>query len=840
VSGLLASDGICAPSASLEGDESSAGSLSIDEQPELRALQRYVAGADQFDAALRAFQHLRQPGGGNADALRQVVRYALGADLQGDLGNVLPYFSRGHDRNVLYGMTPTAEQGLASLQQAFGCAFEKASAQLNRRLFANNPLLLTERAVAQSTRQITDAAMNAEDAAQVSGSYRRLVTAITAQQDLLAAGKGGWMRQAAFTPGAAYDRAMARAAQNRLLGPEAAAAARERDRADFEGFKSERALRLDGPDSGLLWQDKEARYVLSPSRLALRDAFAGLLAQPFMAPPRDLQPPVLDGGAVIVWNRVQLDQALALGEVRKRFLADGMKSVPPTLSPVVERTLDVQFGRLVFDQTMAAATPAQTDAGEDSAAFTAARNRLLRIRTLLAELGATRQSDTLDALVSRDAMEHLRQVDRRLQRSELYATRFDAEAAAPAVRTSVLAMFGVADAAGLGPYLDHQSARALTLGAEAGVYLAALDPISAASPLAQRWRAINQDLERYRLRNPNSSLLRLEQFVQAVADPASGGCRARPAGPPPAGGDDYFGAVYARLYSALQGRCNQRYVSDLRQQWEDFSATFNVLVAGRAPFNPGAVGAVAQYASVGAIAAQGSAGLASADYGQLGQTLKRYDGVAGTYRDADGEARGATPSGSVMRFIDNFAQVRALFAPLYPSEDAGVAGYDLNVEFRANRSDELAANQLIDWTLNIGGQSLALGDASRTLHWNYGTPVTLTLRFAKDSPLIAMADPRQPALTTDGRILTWQFSDPWALISMMQRHQAADAGPRGAGPLLRFDFPLGMANAAGMARVPDLEEGRVFLRIALMPAGRKTPLQWPNSFPARAPEWSAQ
>jgi type VI secretion system protein ImpL len=43
-----------------------------------------------------------------------------------------------------------------------------------------------------------------------------------------------------------------------------------------------------------------------------------------------------------------------------------------------------------------------------------------------------------------------------------------------------------------------------------------------------------------------------------------------------------------------------------------------------------------------------------------------------------------------------------------------------------------------------------------------------------------------------------------------------------------------------MARVPDLEEGRVFLRIALMPAGRKTPLQWPNSFPARAPEWSAQ
>ncbi len=840
VGGTLLLDGLCATPAGLDGDEGKAGSLGIDEQPELRAMQRYVAGADQFDAALRAFQHLRQPGGGNADALRLVVRYALGADLQGDLGNVLPYFGRSHDRNVAYRTAPTAEQGGAGLQQAFGCAFEKASAQLNQRLFSNNPLLVAERAVAQAKRQITGATMNAEDAAQVGDSYRGLVAAITAQQDLLAGGKGGWMRQATFTPGAAYDRVMSRAAQNRLLGPEVAAQARERDRADFEVFKSERALRFDGPDTGLLWQEKEARYVLSPARLALRDAFASLLAQPFMAPPRDVPPPVLDAGAVFVWNRVQLDQALTLGEVRKRFLVDGLKSVPPTLLPVVERALDVQFGRLVFDQTMASATAVSADAAEDSAAFTAARNRLLRIRALLGELGASRQADTLDALVSRDAMEHLRQVDRRLQRSELYATRIDAEIAVPAARTSVLAMFGVADAAGLGPYLDHQSGRALTLGADAGVYLAALDPISAASPLAQRWRAINQDLERYRLRNPNSSLLRLEQFVQAVADPATGGCKARPAGTAPLGGDDYFGAVYARLYSALQGRCNQRYVSDLRQQWEDFAATFNVLVAGRAPFSGGGAGVVARYASVGAVGGQVPSGLATADYGQLGQALKRYDGVAGTYRDAGAEGRDATPSGSVMRFIDNFAQVRTLLAPLYPSDEGGAAGYDLSVEFRANRAGELAANQLIDWTLAVGGQTLSLGDAPKPLHWNYGTPVTLTLRFAKDSPLIAMADPRQPAFTTDGRTLTWQFSDPWALISLMQRQQAPDSGPRGAGQLLRFDFPMGIANVARMAQVPDLEEGRVFLRVALMPAGKKTPLQWPNNFPARAPEWSAQ
>lgn len=839
VTGLLAADAACAAPPADEPGDAKAGGLAVEDQPELRALQRYVAAADQYDAALRALDSLREPGAGNADALRRVVRYTLGADLQGDLSTVLPYFHRTPDGKG-YRVAASAEPGVGPVQQAFRCAFDQATERLNQRLFADNPLLMAERSVVQSVSVLTGAGLNAGDAGQVIDSYRRLVAAINTQQELLAAGKAGWLRQAAFTPGAAYDRVMARAAQNRLLGPEAVAQARERDRVGFDAFKRERALRFDAPDSGLAWQEKDARYALAPSRQALRDALAGLLAQPFMAPPRDLAVPALEPGAVLTWNRVQLDQALTLGDVRKRFLADGLKNVPSPLLPVVEQALDVQFGKLVFDQTLAAATLAQADTAQDSAAFTAARQRLVRIRALLAELGAGAQAESLDGLVSRDAMEHLRQVDRQLLRSELYATRQDVDAGGSGAKPSVLALFGVADAAGLGPYLDHQSARALTLGGEAAVYLAALDPISAASPLAQRWRAINQDLERYRLRNPNSSLLRLEQFVQAVADPATGGCKARLAGSAPAGGDDYFGSVYARLHGALQGRCSQRYVSDLRQQWEDFATTFNVLVAGRAPFSGSSGSAGARYASAGPIAGAGVAGLTSVDYGQLGQALKRYQGVAGTYRDAGSEAREATPSSIVVRFIDTFEPVRALLAPLYPADDGAPAGYDLNVEFRANRAGELAANQLIDWTLEVGGQRMSLGDAPRPLHWNYGMPVTLTLRFAKDSPLVAVADPRQAAFTTDGRTLTWQFNDPWALISLMQRHQAADGGPRGAGQLLRFDFPLGVANAAKLSQVPELETGRAYLRVALMAAGKKNPLPWPGSFPARAPQWSEQ
>jgi len=119
--------------------------------------------------------------------------------------------------------------------------------------------------------------------------------------------------------------------------------------------------------------------------------------------------------------------------------------------------------------------------------------------------------------------------------------------------------------------------------------------------------------------------------------------------------------------------------------------------------------------------------------------------------------------------------------------------------------------------------------------------VTLVLRFAKDSPLAAASDPQQRALSTDGHTLTWQFADPWALLSFIGRQRVPDASLRGdsASQLLGFDFPLATASPADLALLPKQARGSAFLRLTLMPAGKKTPLPWPGSFPARAPDWTA-
>jgi type VI secretion system protein ImpL len=827
----------CAAPALPRADGTRTDTLSIDDLPEMRAMQQYVNGADQFDAALQALQSLQRPSPDNPDALRLVVRYALGAELQGNVASTLRYFYRDANAGSAYQADLGGGLAVPQLRDALRCTLDKGAQRLDQRLFAANPLLVSEQSVADHLRALSGADAGASGFAQVSAGWRAVVAGIDAQQDLLASGRSGWIRQTQFAPGASYDRMLARVAQNRLLGEDLAASVRARDDSAFQVFRTELAQRFGGADSGIVWVDKERRYAVSPTRLALRDGINALLNQPFMVAPRDLPLPSLPTGSLIVWDTAQLDQALALGDVRKRYFSDGLTKLPALIQPSVEETLDAQFGRLVIDQTAAAATPtpADADAGSD-AAFDAARTRLVRIKGLLTDMGALTQASDLDAVVSRDALEHLRLVDVDLTHAELYATRqnagFDGMSAA---RPTVLAAFGVPDVASLGPYLAQQSARALALGSEAAVYLAALDPVDAASPLAVRWRAIERDLDRYKLKNPNSSLLMLEQFVMAAADAGSAGCGAKfPPRPPVSGADDYFAALHARLYGTLLARCRQGYSDELRVQWDSFSDAFNQSVAAHAPF----IGAVAAGAGAGS-AAVGDA--TTADFGELGQVLKRYERVSVTFRDAGaGSANGDAIA--VRRFIDNFDKVKTLLAPLYPTDDGGASGYDVSIEFRANRAGEIAANQVIDWTLTVGAQSISMGDTpSHPLHWDYGMPVTLTLRFAKDSPLTALADPRQRAFSTDGRVLTWQFADPWALITFIGAQRVPDTGPRAdsAAQLLKLDFPLGTASPADVGLVPAQARGRAFVRVTLTPAGKKTPLPWPGSFPARAPDWTA-
>ncbi|WP_454907204.1 type VI secretion system protein [Variovorax gossypii] len=816
------------PSFKTIGDAPRKNGLLVEDQPEFGALQRYLGSAEQLDAALQAVERLRQPSTGNAEDLRVAVRYALGAELPADLSRNLRYFRQAAEGNAL-------SIPLVPVQAALRCALDKGTAQLDARLFANNELLVSEQTLA---RLMPSLAGNGTFA-RTTASYREVIGAIKDQEDLVASGKGGWMRQPVLVLGASYDRTIARIEQNRLLGQESADAVRGHAQDAFQKFRAEFNLRFGGAQPGLVWQDKDGRFVLAPERIALRDALTALLAQPFMAAARDRELPGAGLRATAAWDLPRLDQALAVGDIRKRYMAEGMTAFPPTVRPAVESALNAHFAQLVVDQVAEAATGANDGMRPTSTAlmatdtqavaYEASRQRLAKIQALLYELGAGPRAEDLRALVSRDALQRLEAVDEAFNQSELYAMRGRDFQGWRGERGPMLVAFGVSDTGSLAAYLGQQFNRTETLGKLADGYIAALDGAGAGSVLAQRWQAINRDLERYRLKNPNSSLLLLEQFLGTTgAEIDRETCAAKLAGKAPAARiGDYFADRHQQIYSALLARCYELQYGDQQELWTQFSTRFNRSLAGRHPFG----------------AATTARAFDLADPADVNDLSRAFDPLARALKESrvDGAVRTtAMPGAAARRFAEQFSRARDFLLPLFPTDEGGAPGYDLSVDFRVNTMAEIEGNKIIDWSFEVGDQVLKQRDPPRTLRWEYGMPVALVLRIAKDSPVVARADPQQPALLTDGQSVSFRFADPWALLTLAQRQREGDSlqRPDGRSQLLKFEFPLVAQSAGDTAQTPAGGRARVFLRVAASPAGKKNALIWPAAFPARAPEWN--
>jgi type VI secretion system protein ImpL len=443
-------------------------------------------------------------------------------------------------------------------------------------------------------------------------------------------------------------------------------------------------------------------------------------------------------------------------------------------------------------------------------------------------MGAGPRAEDLRAMMSRDALQRLEGVDEAFNQSELYAMRGRDFQGWRGERGPMLVAFGVPDTGSLAAYLGQQFNRTETLGKLADSYIAALDGAGAGSVLAQRWQAINRDLERYRLKNPNSSLLLLEQFLGTTgAEIDRETCAAKLAGKAPAARiGDYFADRHQQIYSALLARCYELQFGDQQELWTQFSTRFNRSLAGRHPFG----------------AATGRA-FDLADPADVNDLARAFDPLSRALKDnrTEGTVRtSAMPGTAARRFAEQFGRARDFMLPLFPTEEGAAPGYDLSVDFRVNTGAEIEGNKIIDWSFEVGDQVLKQRDAPRTLRWEYGMPVALVLRIAKDSPLVARADPQQHALLTDGQTVSFRFADPWALFTLAQRQREADTvqRPDGRSQLLKFEFPLVAQSAGDTAQSPAGGRARVFLRVAASPAGKKTALIWPAAFPMRAPEWN--
>jgi type VI secretion system protein ImpL len=141
--------------------------------------------------------------------------------------------------------------------------------------------------------------------------------------------------------------------------------------------------------------------------------------------------------------------------------------------------------------------------------------------------------------------------------------------------------------------------------------------------------------------------------------------------------------------------------------------------------------------------------------------------------------------------------------------------------FRADRtpSPEINGNRIIEWTLQVGSDSFQNGVPERLGHWNFGDPVKLTLRWAKDSPDI-------PKSYTPGSIV-FEYRDSWSLLNMMLSHRAALRDPYPQTLVFTVPETAKDGSANGL-------QAKVFVRLKVRVPGRVENLSAPF-FPWSAP-----
>ncbi|MBV8467843.1 MAG: hypothetical protein JO218_18025, partial [Burkholderiales bacterium] len=720
------------------------------------------------------------------------------------------------------------------------CSYVKTADRLYQHLFDHNDLILVNNDIGTLHRRLFNHSSDQPtlDATQTLLGYRTLLDKLDQMDSLTTTTRAQWLQEKTVKLGAGYDNLMLRVSKLPALGPDMLDKSNNMASAGFDRLTAQLASQInDSPIASVAWSDKDKRYQLKPEYVALRAGLTNLLAQNFVSPGngKDLGSVEVNRNG-INWDIKQLDQVLALQDVRRKYLGEAMGKLPPDTRESIQSFVDRRFvdhvsGMLVDAQSTPFNTSEDRDDLQNEADptllnFESARPRLVNILGFLDELGARQERRELIDVLSSDAGSRLRSVDDAMRRAEPFTVRDGDFSWWQGDRNPILVGFGVNDPVGLTQYLAQQISHIESLSQQAAPLVALLQGTGQRGDqttlLVQRWTQIAHELERYKAKNPNSSIAQLEQFIlSSGTELTRNNCVEKLSGHPVSNkSGDLFADRRNQLFLKLQARCHELKSNEGHDAWNTLADSFNHTVSGHYPF-----------------AAGSEAETQAAELDDIASFMRIYDRYAEAVNGSS-VSDGGSPS-NVRRFMDMMGHVRPFFAPLFPTDEAAIVGYDVSAAFRVDQSSELEGNKIADWSLAIGDQIVQQRDAAKPLVWTPGLPVTLTLRLAKDAPLVPVADSKQPAMRVEGKSVSFQSTDPWALLSFVQHYRDAEANGRGDGrsQVLRFEFPIQTVGNDGRALPGQTASlARVYVKLSVQAPGKHANLTWP-SFPYKAPNW---
>jgi type VI secretion system protein ImpL len=452
--------------------------------------------------------------------------------------------------------------------------------------------------------------------------------------------------------------------------------------------------------------------------------------------------------------------------------------------------------------------------------FEASRRPVDELRAALGRIRLEQPQRDLEAAVSSEANRLLKAVDRLLTEERVYEPRMNGFSWWKGVEPASPAAWDAKDTTGVQIYLDDTRTRIADLAQiKAQPLLTWLNQTTdlphEVRVLTDKWRKILDDIRDYEAKKPGNPVLALEDYIlNQMPKVDTGSCQAAGVDRVQDGGD-LFASNLLDLSRGLQRRCYALAADHALKLYQEAARYFNQRLAGRYPFTSKSPGPR----------------VPEADPEDVRAFFKLFDQCQKVFRSVPpGTGRELREAAG---FIDQIARARAFFAPYLDAEKPELyPSFDIEATFRILREREVAANHIIGWTLEVGGERITDRETeSRKLRWTLGERVRLSVRFASDGPLVPVIRTPKAGVTVQERTVVYDYSNRWALLAALADNRA---------PLSSYgdEQPVTLALAVFTEPVDGSPASEapteVFLRMTVLAPGTTQALD-PPSFPERAP-----
>ncbi len=809
----------------------------IENTPEFRSLRIFTNELIAIEQHATMFNDLRRSG--RLKDVIELIRYLFGRELPPDFLEKSQYYRRmlGYGHSEQFDPEPFRGEILATVDILIE--------RLRQRVFMRNVVLSNIRLINADMAYLVATGGNDFESVRRTGVLRgRILTLKNALLDPATS----WISKPNFEPDSALRMLMSDIDGSSYLHP---GLTQERlgekflssCEQTFQGLKQDIRNETSTVIGGGVVETEIASgaFVLSPTIDTLQEAIGSLLAQKFMrARQRGSITQKRGRGTRLMWNGENLASAAKLQDAFVLFADDGLFKFPDRL-----QTPAWNMGRIGLEGTMIELVemsqrvePSNGDLEDIQREIGNIQNAapsLLAILRLF-DQHQLRGYGELQRALRAQGEGILDDLTRLRNNSGLYSIPEEKLLAwgKNPVEPAGVALLDAPDDAALQDRLGawrEQVRKLATVGGEP--VLDFLDKIGGSySDRGTEWRKIVGEIHRYDDKVMRNSLSSLEELYLDLNNITEENYREKLV---KKGTGDYFLERRESLRSRLYAIFSSIILHRVRSRYDELRQAFNNDLRATLPFADFRDRSVRHSATLDEVRGY---------FQLLDQFVSRDQEIWRQWgdRDYDPDYRPA------YRFLDSMIKVRTFFSQILKNDPDRPTAFTIDVEFRANVPKEVDARNIIDWRLRVGDDVLSIQEAIRqgkplrTL-WRVGDRIQLTLRWAKNSPIVPNAVLLgNGVVQADSQTVVYSFNDKdWALFHLLsvhrapQEHLAKNVQPQVLEFLVQPMVKVWSKDDVPVNSTSVDEPTRAFIRIGVLAENRKESMQVPVFPTAQAP-----